>query len=169
MDNQFKSAVDFVLDIEQGLVDDTEDPGGITNHGISMRFLAEVEPYATRLDIINMTEQKAIELFKEHFWDKCKCSGLPIGVDLVVFDCAVNQGPGTAIKILQRALGVTADGFIGPITLGALLAYDSRELIQDLCVRRAKKYALTKGIKRYGRGWYARLFDVFQEARRASF
>ncbi len=169
MDNQFKQAVEFVLDIEQGLVEDNEDPGGITNHGISLRFLMAVSPYATRLDIINMTIEKAMELYKEHFWDKCKCSALPIGIDLMVFDCAVNQGPGTSVKLMQRALGVEADAVIGPITLGTLLHANPKELLEELFVYRAKKYALTKGVKHYGRGWYRRLLDVFMEARRASF
>lgn len=35
-------------------------------------------------------------------------------------DCAFNRGPGGAAKILQIALGVAADGHVGPITLAAL-------------------------------------------------
>ena len=41
---------------------------------------------------------------------------MPLGVDYIYFDMAVNAGPARAAILLQRALGVTADGRIGPVT-----------------------------------------------------
>lgn len=74
----------------------------------------------------------------------------------------MNQGARTARKLLQRALGVKADSYIGPVTLGALLHTDTAEVLLDFMARRAKRYARTRGLGRFGRGWYRRLLDVYR-------
>lgn len=162
--DRFKAAVAFVLEREGGLVDDPEDPGGATNHGISLRFLKSVVPYATAVTIQDLTPEVATDLYREHFWDACSCDALPHGLDLAVFDGAVNQGPLTARKLLQRALGVVDDGYIGPVTLGAVLDADAGEVLLDFLARRAKRYAETANFQRFGRGWFRRLFEVQRAA-----
>ena len=158
--DRFAECVAFVLEREGGLVDDPEDPGGITNHGISLRFLKGVVPYATAVTVEDLTEEIAAELYKDHFWGPCYCYTLPKGLDLAVFDCAVNQGPRTARRLLQRALGVSDDGYIGPFTIAAIHACDRDEVLLDFLARRAKRYADHPKVQRYGRGWYRRLFEV---------
>ncbi|KKN77945.1 hypothetical protein LCGC14_0355100 [marine sediment metagenome] len=158
--DRFQIAVAFVLEREGGLVDDPKDPGGITNHGISLRFLKGVVPYATPVTVQDLSRETAIELYWEHFWETCKCQSLPAVLGFAVFDCAVNQGPRTARKLLQRALGVTADGYFGPVTLAAVHDCEPPAVLTDFLARRAKRYAETANFQRYGRGWFRRLFEV---------
>ncbi len=166
MNERFSIAAAFVLAprIEGGYVDDPDDPGGPTKHGISLRFLKGVIPYATTVTIWDLSPETATDLYREHFWDDCKCDALPPGIDLAVFDGAVNQGPRTARKLLQRALGVEADGYFGPVTLQAVLEADLIDTLTDFLARRAKRYAETANFQRYGRGWMTRLFEVQRAA-----
>lgn len=160
MNERFEAAVAFVLEHEGGFVDDPEDAGGVTNLGISLRFLKGVMPFATADAIRDMARETAVQIYRDHFWDTCRCYALPAGLDLAVFDCAVNQGPLAARRLLQRALAVEDDGYIGPITLKAVLDADPGEILTDFLVRRAKRYAMTGKAEIYGRGWFRRLFDV---------
>ena len=164
MNERFAFAVAFVLEREGGLVDDPKDPGGITNHGISLRFLKGVVPYATPVTVRDLRRETAIELYREHFWKTCECPALPAGLDLAVFDCAVNQGPQVARRLLQRSLGVEADGYIGPVTLAAILEANPIDTLTDFLARRAERYAETANFQRYGRGWFRRLFEVQRAA-----
>ncbi len=162
MTDRFAPAAAFVLAprIEGGYVDDPDDPGGPTKYGISLRFLKGIVPYATTITIWDLSPETATDLYREHFWNVCSCDALPPGIDLVVFDCAVNQGPRTARKLLQRALGVEDDGYFGPVTLQAVLDADPIDTMLDFLARRAKRYAETANFDRYGRGWMRRLFEV---------
>jgi len=94
-----------------------------------------------------------------------KGDGLPTGVDLMVFDAAVNQGPKWAAKFLQRALGVKDDGIIGPQTLAAAKnKSDQRGLIVEIGARRGRFYGGLSIFKTFGLGWMRRLMDITAEA-----
>jgi lysozyme family protein len=81
-----------------------------------------------------------------------QCGALPAGLDLEVFDFGVNAGPGEAVKALQRIVGVTADGSIGPITLSALGQFNPRDLISRYSDARLAYYkALNK--PDFEQGW----------------
>lgn len=54
------------------------------------------------------------------------------GLEYLLRDCAYNRGPGGAAAILQRALGVTADGHVGEETLGAVKTADPDALLARL-------------------------------------
>ena len=95
----FEKAVFFTIEREGGYVNDPHDPGGETKYGISKRSYPD-------LDIPNLKREDAEAIYRKEYWDKCKCSDLPHGIDLLTFDAAVNQGPEAAIKMLQRALKV---------------------------------------------------------------
>jgi lysozyme family protein len=51
------------------------------------------------------------------------------GLDLMVFDHGVVAGESTSAMNLQEVLRVTADGWIGPQTIGATGNYDPNILI----------------------------------------
>lgn len=113
MKTDWEDAIRFVLEAEGGLTNDPNDPGGLTKYGISKQSYPE-------LDIANLTIEQAKEIYQRDFWDACRCNELPRTYAISLFDCAVNQGTGTAIKILQRSLGgLTVDGIIGPKTIAA--------------------------------------------------
>ena len=165
----FDRALALVLRHEGGLSDDPNDPGGITNHGISIRFAGSIgldldgDGKTTKADIRAMTPEYAAEIYKMHFWDKYWCSDLPPRIAIALFDGVVNQGP-VVVRFLQRAAGVRPDGFIGPVTLRAVREAEWYGLLRRFMSHRAMHYANLKNVNLYGRGWYARLLDVFHVA-----
>ena len=156
MNDGFKPAVDRVLRMEGGYVNDPADPGGETKYGISKRAYPAV-------DIAAMTEDGARAIYKKDYWAACRCDSLPAPLDQLVFDAAVNQGVGAAVKMLQAAVGVRADGQIGPVTLAAARQADVEAPARFMTLR-AMRYADTPGWARYGAGWMKRLFITMQEA-----
>jgi lysozyme family protein len=83
---------------------------------------------------------------------------------LIVLGCAVNQGVGTAIRLYQEAIGVSADGLIGPQTLTVAYQNNADETYAKFLALRAMRYAHNSNFARYGNGWMKRLFDVSQRA-----
>ena len=91
----FDSAVEGVFAIEGGYVaDDASD--GATNFGINQ----EANP---DIDVKNLTRDQAKGLYKERYWDQIGADNLPDNIKAMAFDTAVNQGPGTAMKMLEQA------------------------------------------------------------------
>lgn len=144
----FNDAVSLVLEFEGEYVDDPGDPGLATKYGISKRSYPDV-------DIKNLTLDQARAIYKEDFWDRCFCDELPKGLDFIMFDTAVNQGPSSAVKMLQSAAGVTVDGVLGPQTLKA--AQNQGGMLTEFFARRMVQYALNPNVTRYGLGWYRRV------------
>ncbi len=94
--------------------------------------------------------------------DVCRCSELPHGVDLLVFDSAVNQGPNRAKKLLQQALDATEDGILGPITMKAISLSDRDALIDEVVARRSVHYARLQSD--FHLGWFRRLSAMHRHA-----
>jgi len=77
-----------------------------------------------------------------------------------VFDLAINSGVGRASKLLQRAVGVAADGAIGPATLAAVANVNPRELATKVCEARM---AFLQGLptwETFGKGWARRVKET---------
>jgi|TARA_R100001530_G_scaffold123894_1_gene91953 lysozyme family protein len=157
----FDDAVAFVLHHEGGFVEDPNDPGGATNFGISQRFLDGIGDARFAADI---TIEGAMALYKEYFWDAIRGDELPPSLALMVFDAAVNQGPGTAARALQRSVGAKADGFIGPRTIAAAYSAGPAKALVNIAAERAVGYGNLDTFQHYGRGWMRRLFACYTEA-----
>lgn len=119
---RFRAALPVILRFEGGLADNPSDRGGRTYKGITS---ATWKAWLTSMDrplrdVATATDEEIGQIYKLNYWDAVRGDQLPAPLDLVLFDSAVNHGPRTPIKWLQRALGVTADGSIGPQTLQAL-------------------------------------------------
>ena len=132
------------------------DPGGLTQYGISQRS------YPT-LDIAALTLDDAKALYRRDYWQPLHGDQLPDGLDLLLLDCAVNQGPVTAIKLLQRTLRIRDDGRIGPETL-SYSATAMPGLLDAFAAERALRYELNQNEATFGRGWYQRLFRIHRHA-----
>ncbi len=113
MPSVWDAAIEFVLSQEGGYTNDPNDSGGETNFGISRKSYPDLE-------LKNLTVDQAKEIYRRDYWSPCRCDNLPWPYSLAVFDMAVNQGVGTAIKTLQETFGVAADGIIGPMTMEAI-------------------------------------------------
>lgn len=148
----FDQAVEIILEREGGLVDHPQDPGGITNLGISLKAY----PKLGREGIKNLTRESAKILYFRDYWLPMKCPDLPASLRLAVFDAAVNQGITAATKILQRAAKITADGKFGPVTLSAAQKLD----LVSFLTERALSYVDTPNFSTFGRGWLSRLMHI---------
>jgi lysozyme family protein len=154
MTHTFARALAHVMEWEGGYVNDPNDPGGETKFGISKRAYPA-------LDIANLRLDEAEDIYRRDYWDRIRGDELSPGLALAMFDCAVNQGLGTAVKLLQRALGVAADGIIGPVTLAAVRR-DPEKAFVEFMAERMQRYAVTGGVKSFSRGWFRRLSDTYR-------
>lgn len=152
MMNKFDKAFEIVVGEEGGYGNDPHDPGGETKYGISKRSYPNV-------DIKNLSLQEAKNIYKRDYWDKVSGDSLPWPMCLYLFDSAVNQGVGRAIKWMQGAVGTLPDGVIGPKTLAAI-NHAGFEGCVNFMTRRAMVYMQTPNFDRFGRGWLNRLFRV---------
>lgn len=113
-----------------------------------------------------MTADEAGLIYFDHYFVPARCADLPAGVQYAHFDCALNSGVTGAVKDLQRALGVTIDGEIGPITLAAVKRTVPTDLIAKLCAVRLARLREHSRWAVNGRGWTNRIHRV--EARALS-
>jgi lysozyme family protein len=167
----FPYALHAVRRWEGGLSDHPSDPGGLTKWGISLRFLRAIgfdvngDGVLDGHDIHALNESQVADLYRHRFWMVCECDNLPSGLDLAVFDSAVNQGPPRAKKLLQKALGgLVVDGRIGPLTLQRANAKPADMTIAEFMARRALHYSSLANIAVFGLGWFRRLFDIDKRA-----
>ena len=150
---------------EGGFVNHPRDPGGMTNLGVTQRVWEEwVGHPVSEKEMRALTPAIVAPMYKKKYWDKVSGDLLPSGVDLAVFDFAVNSGPGRAAKMLQRALGVTEDGAIGPKTLAKVLTIDSSQLIADYNDARLEFLKSLPTWDDFGNGWDTRVARVTVEA-----
>lgn len=191
--SDFLKAIDFVLREEVGPFAATGgyispdkaasigDPGGETKWGIAKNTYPH-------LDIAMLTRDDAIAIYFRDYWlttrtsntnHLSQCAALNWPLNFAHLDCTVNIGnrkmaqdgtplwTGRANAILQRAVGVEDDGYIGPMTLSAA---DVR-LLDDLVIARRspvdlalkaiaerEKYYRSRGAWADGfkKGWLAR-------------
>lgn len=155
MTDPFEIALAEVLRAEGGYSNDPQDPGGETRWGISKRAHPE-------LDIRALTREQASAVYRADYWDTVRCGEFPARVAIALFDSAVNQGPAAAVRLLQEALGASADGVVGKQTIAAAFATDSKLLLVAFLARRATHYASLPTFSRFGLGWMRRLFALQQ-------
>lgn len=115
------------------------------------------------LDIKNITQAQATEIYRLHYWNMIRGDDLPKGIDYAVLDFAINSGVSRATFFLQRALKVEDDGIIGPETLDAARNADAVTVINDLCNARLA-FLKTLDWTTFGKGWSARVASVRTEA-----
>lgn len=161
----FDHAFEIVVGVEGGFGMDKNDPGNWTHGKIGQgqlngtKYGISAAAYPD-LDIKGLALEKAKMIYYSDYWMAAHCDEMKWPLSLVVFDCAVNQGTGAAIKHLQSALGVSSDGQFGPGSRNALKAKDASEAAVALLRVRAESYRKMRQFDLYGAGWMNRLFRV---------
>jgi lysozyme family protein len=146
-------------------VDHYSDPGGRTNLGVTQSVWENwVGRSSNEKEMRSLTPEMVKPLYKKKYWDACKCDFLNLGVDYLVFDFAVNAGVGRSIKTLQKVLGVTVDGAIGPKTLQAVSFSDKNKLILKFSDEKENFYKSLPTFSQFGNGWMNRIAQVKQDA-----
>lgn len=157
MKENFVPSLKKVLEHEGGFVNHPQDPGGMTNLGVTKRVWEEwVGHEVDEKEMRSLTPEKVGPMYKKRYWDAVQGDDLPAGVDYVVFDFAVNGGPGRATKLLQSAIGTAPDGKIGPLTMAAIRKSDPQDIIQKFAVEREKFYKSLPTFATFGKGWLRR-------------
>jgi lysozyme family protein len=161
---RFAQACAFVVDRLEGGDKVISDSGGLTRFGISQRAFPD-------LDIARLTREQAFELYRLHYWQAVQADRLPVGIDLLVFDAAVNLGPETAVRLLQRVLRVREDGKVGPETLvaaeGFLPGGELRALYSEIRLRHYEDLVRLRPVHTPSLyGWRLRVMRVADEAGR---
>jgi lysozyme family protein len=161
----FAASLREVFRHEGGYVDHPLDPGGATNRGITRATLAAHRGRpVSKAEVMALSADEAAAIYRQRYWDAVKGDDLPAGVDLAVFDAAVNSGPGRAARWLQQELGVCVDGVVGPRTLAAARAADARALIARYSRRRLGFLQRLATWRAFGRGWGRRVAEVERAA-----
>lgn len=114
---------------EGGYVNDPDDHGGATNHGVTVHTMRRLgldlsgDGRIDAQDVRRLTRTEAERIFVKHYYARPGIDRLPEVLRASVFDMYVNAGS-NAVKILQRLLrqmgqDVAVDGVIGPQTADA--------------------------------------------------
>lgn len=165
--SRFDRSLALVLQHEGGFVQHPRDPGGATNFGITRETLSRARGRRASVDDVrHLTQEEAASIYRRLYWDAVFANELPPGLDLALFDLAVHSGPAKAVRMLQRFLGVPADGIVGPVTLKAARQADPEEAIRHLTQARLGFLSRLGIWPVFGRGWRRRVLSVEQEALR---
>lgn len=161
MKTNFDACLMRMLAHEGGFSDHKDDPGGMTNLGVTKKVWEEfvghpVDEAAMRALSFDMVKP----LYKTLYWDRVKGDNLPNGVDYCVFDASVNSGVGRASRWLQTVVGVEPDGSLGPKTFAAVEVVQPKTLISKYCEQRLAFLHRLGTWETFGRGWERRVKEV---------
>lgn len=146
----FDTAFNRLIGSEGGYVNNPNDPGGETNWGISKRSYPDV-------DIKSLTREDAKAIYRRDFWNRIHADDLYDGVAFQIFDFAVNSSIETAVRYLQRAVGVADDGHWGPVSAAAAKAASETDTLLLLNAERLDFMTKLKNWPDASRGWARRI------------
>lgn len=176
MRDNFEASLREVLRHEGGYVNHPQDAGGATNRGVTQavydgyRRAQGLLPRSVKM----ITDAEVADCYRTNYWDKICGDQLPIGIDFLVFDAAVNSGPARGEKWLQQAINRVAgarrlkeDGQIGFATIDAADDYPAARVIDAYIDLRLGFMKVAKNTKTgallwpiFGAGWGNRLLGT---------
>lgn len=131
-----------------------------TKYGVTGKTLAAHRGRSvSAADVKALTLEEAEVIYRKSYWIQSGGDLLPAGLDYAAFDFGVNSGPATAVKRLQKVVGVTQDGAVGGQTLAAVSGYKGGlpALIKAYCDERMLYLRGVKTWSKHGRGWTIRV------------
>lgn len=166
---KFEPAIALVLKNEGGFVDNLNDVGGATNHGISLRFFKKnIKIDATIEDIQRLTINQAADIYEKYFWDRNRYAEID-SQEMAnrMLDLSVNVGPVTANGFIQKAVNTSnnkehlvIDGQMGVNTLKAINSIYDTVLYNNLICEASRYYhdiAKNGHNEEFLHGWLCRL------------
>lgn len=167
--------MEFLARWEGGRADDPNDPGGLTQFGVTQetydRYRRRSGQSERSVDLI--TEDEVAAVYLSLYWHPLRAETMDVRLAWVLFDAAVQHGVERAARMLQIALNgragyhLTVDGRIGPMTLQALGLTPPLELADDLIWLRLDWYQRIavqrqdgKDLSTFLRGWLRRMIDL---------
>lgn len=163
----------FILSWEGGYCNVPGDKGGATNRGVTLAtwrlygYDKDHDGDIDANDVRLITVEDAVErVMRPHYWNRCKGDQIECQqIANILVDWAWNSGVTTAVKQVQRVLGVKADGIVGPTTLGAINHHRSPGLLFEAIWKARKAYyegivARNPSQKKFLAGWMRRLNSI---------
>lgn len=165
-DPEFEKCLPDILVQEGGYSNDPHDPGGATDFGITQGEynIARKSWGLPAQSIKKITADEYRTIYHVSYWLP-HCPQLYAGLDLEFFNMSVNGGPERATLLLQEALGVTADGAFGPITLAAVkAAWGQQSVIARYRADADAFYKALPTFKYFGKDWLRRDSEIMQQS-----
>lgn len=187
--SDFNQAITLVLKHEGKLSSDVTDVGGITNYGISLRYIRQLirtrpdlmseldvnhDKIINGYDIAHISKAEVYKIYKLQWWD-------PLGFAKIenqaiankIFDMAINMGRKEAIELYQEAYNglwgtyhLKVSGILDFETIACtndLDAVGAREVLKAYKRHLEKhyRYLATRhpAYKKFLRGWVKRAYD----------
>jgi len=179
MSNTFDVSFKNLLGWEGGFSNNPHDAGGATNLGV---IQTEYNRYRHRkglqLQSVKLiTSDEAKDIYRNEYWDVCRCDELNPGVANCLFDGAVNSGNGRGEIWLQGAVQslmgsiIALDGVIGPKTIAAANACSAVMLINITLEHRLAFLKRARNSQtgellwpHFGKGWQVRIEGVRKQS-----
>lgn len=169
--NANDTILDEIIRHEGGYVNHPADRGGPTKFGITAQTLGawrKLGRPATAAEVEALTEPEARAIYHQQYIIRPGFDAIthPALLNLLV-DAAVHAGPKRAVRWLQKALGITADGVIGPKTRAALDAADQGVLYAKVLWQRLRHIGrlITSDPKQsaFASGWMNRIAEFVED------
>jgi lysozyme family protein len=162
-------ALAFTLKYEGGWSDHPNDPGGATMKGVTRAtYEAYLDRPVSKAELRAIPDAHLLDIYETRYWKPVRGDDLPGGLDMCVFDFAVNSGIVRASKALQTLVGAPEDGKIGDQTLAALVVDTEQQGVPALVrAYNGSRMHFLRGLNTwptFGRGWTARVNALTQEA-----
>lgn len=126
-----------------------------TNYGIAAKtYESWIKRVPSANDMRAITPTIATAIYKAWYWDKIqgdRINSQPLAE--ILFDGYVNTG-NYSVKLLQKILGVVADGVIGNITVSAINSKNSSTLYNAYKQARIEYYKYLGGASDIAQDWF---------------
>lgn len=158
----FDMAFDRLMKHEGKFSNRKDDPGNWTGGRVNVgelkgtKYGIAANTYSD-LDIENLTLVTVKKIYYRDWWLKAGADHFDAAIVAQLWDFAVNAGMDTALRALQRAVGVADDGRVGPLTLKAVQSADLNDVLMRLNAQRLRHYTSLSTWPVFGRGWANRV------------
>lgn len=169
----YDQAFKIVIGEEGGYTSNPADPGNWTGGRCSLgscngtKYGISAAAYPG-LSIRELSIDDAKAIYRRDYWERVHGDDLPGALALLVFDAAVNSGPGRAVRWLQMALRVAVDGALGPVTIAAArnCAGKGAAVLAEYQTQRLLFLTSLPTWRTFGLGWARRVINLQYEALR---
>lgn len=157
----FDKIFERLMKHEGGYVNHPNDPGGETMWGVTKRVANE---HGYWDDMRKLPKALAKQITEKSYYKAVKGDQLDRLIAWQLTDAAYNHGNRQAVKFLQRAVGASDDGLIGPRTLAAVEAMDKNDVVLLFNAERLEFYTNLRIWQTFSKGWARRIANNLRYA-----